>query len=299
MPVTVTPFDEAGRLMPDCLAEILRWHLGQGAEGLCVAAGNGECAAMRPEEVAQVVRSAVAAAGGIPVIAGALGPATNAVAGTIAYVRAGMEAGADAVLVTPDAGRPEAGRDDVRRRFAEIYRQTRAPIVAYNSPRHYGVNLDAGLLGALANDIELVGVKEASRDFHHIGQVIAAHGHRFPIFVGPGWHIMPGIALGASGFLSTGPDLLGADSARITTLARDAPNAASRALHHRVSGIYYLLLDAGLGPSPAPLKATLNLLGLPAGVARDPAKRLTAENAAKLRTGLEGLGMAIRRVQAA
>ena len=292
VPVIVTPFDEAGRIMPDALQTLVEWHLQRGAEGLCVAAGNGECAAMTPGEVGLVVRTATdAAAGRVPIIAGAIGPATATIEGAAAYVRAGIDNGADAVLVTPDPTRPDATRADIVARYAAIAARVPAPIVAYNSPRHDGVNLDAGTLAELADRIDLAGLKEASRDFHHIGQVIAAHGRRFPIFVGPGWLIMPGAALGAAGFLSTGPDLLGADTARILPLARAAGSPERSALHHRVAGIYHLLLEAGIGPSPAPLKATLALLGLPAGLPRDPARRVPPDNMARLRDGLRDLGV--------
>ncbi len=292
IPVPATPFDAAGRLMEDGLATIIRWHLDNGAEGLCVAAGNGECAAMTADEVGRVVRIARGVAGSqMPIISGALGATADTVDGAAAYVRAGMENGADAVLVTPHTSRPDATRYEVVARYHAIADATGAPIVAYNSPRHFGVTLDVPTLAALADAIDLVGLKEASRDFDHIGAVVAAHGARVPVFVGPGWFIMPGAALGAAGFLSTGPDLLGPDSARIMVAARAAPDASSRTLHHRVAGIYRLLLDSGLGPSPAPLKAALTMLGLPAGFARDPVKRLDQANAARLRDGLSRLGL--------
>lgn len=292
VPVMVTPFAEDGSFMADAMTELVQWQIGRGAEALCIAAGNGECSAMTSREIGRVVRTAVDAAGGrLPVISGALGPARDDVAGAVAAIQAGMENGADAVLVTPHTARPEATQEDVLARYRAIASESGAPIVAYNSPRHYGVNLDATMLAELADSIDLAGLKEASRDFDHIGMVVAAHAQRFPIFVGPGYLIMPGVALGAAGFLSTGPDLLGADSARILPLAKGPPCDERRALHHRVAGIYRLLLESDLGPSPAPLKAALNMLGLPAGVARDPAKRLAPSDVDRLRAGLQQLGL--------
>lgn len=291
VPVLVTPFDEKGRLRLDWFAEIVGWELDNGADGLCVAAGNGEASELTATEIGAVVRTAHDLARGIPIIAGAMGPEAASVEGAAARIRAARDAGADAVLVTPDPTRPEASRHDVLSRYRAIYGATQAPIVAYNSPRHYGVTLDATLLGELADAVDLAGLKESSRDFHAIGEVLAAHAERFPVFVGPGWFIMPGIAQGAAGFLSTGPDLLGRGAARIAPLALAAPGPESRALHRQVGQLYHLTLESGLGPSPGPLKAALAYLGLPAGVPRDPAKRLGAQALQRLTAALDGLGL--------
>lgn len=292
IPVVVTPFDEGARLRLDWFADIVAWEFANGAEGVCVAAGNGEAAELSAEEVGAVVRAAHEAARGRgPIIGGAIGPGTGPVEAAIARVRAAADAGADAVLVTPDPTRPNAAREEILARFRGIHQATGAPIVVYNSPRHYGVNIDVALLGDLADVIDLAGVKESSRDFHHIGEVLAAHADRVPIFMGPGPFIMPGIAQGAAGFLSTGPDLLGRRASRILELALGAPSPESRAMHRQVAGLYHLILDSGFGPSPGPLKAALNYLGLPAGVPRDPGKRLAPEAKRRLLASLGALGL--------
>ena len=42
VPAVVTPFTESGELRLDAFAELVRWHLAQGADGICVAGDNGE-----------------------------------------------------------------------------------------------------------------------------------------------------------------------------------------------------------------------------------------------------------------
>ena len=290
--MTVTPFDESGSLMTDAFEEILRWHLSHGAEGLCVAGGNGECWALSTDELREVTKIAVrVAAGRVPVIAGAMGPTTITVECTVERVRAVAESGATAALMGPQPFLGAATRDEVVRRFAEIYQLTRFPIVIYNIPRQNGIVIDAELLEAIAGEVDLVGLKDASRDFHAITEMIAAFSDRFCVFIGPGWFIVPGTSIGADGFLSTGPELLGKDAARLIQVARDGTLKERKTLHVRTARIYYTLIGMGLGTSPAPLKAALNLMGLPAGVPRAPIQALRQEARDQLARHLDELGI--------
>ena len=294
-PVTVTPFSESGALMLDCFEELLRWHLDQGAQGLCVGADNGESWALTTEELRQVARTAFKVAGGrVPVLVGAMGPATVSARGAIERAAAAAEEGAAAVLVSPQPYIDTATRDEVVKRYAEIGRAVPVPIVAYNTPRHLNITLDGDTLRNVCDACDVVGLKEASREFMNVTDTIRTFGDRLCVFVGCGWLIMPGIAQGGRGFLSTGPDLLGRDAARIIDLARAAPSEEGRALHQRAGRIYHAMLDLGLGTPPAPVKAALNLLGLPVGVPRSPIEPLSPANVARMRGVLEGLGLEIR-----
>ena len=70
-------------------------------------------------------------------------------------------------------------------------------------------------------------------------------------------------------------------------LAAAAPTAESRRLHFTLTAVYETLMDAGVWP--AALKAALNMIGLPAGVPREPVPPLGAAAEAALRTSLRDL----------
>ena len=289
-PVTVTPFNEAGDLMLDRFEELMRWHLDQGAEGLCIGADNGESWALTPRELGQITAAAVkVAAGRVPVLAGAMGTTTISARSTIKRAAAAAEAGADAVLVSPQPYVMRATTAEIVDRYASVGKAVNIPIVAYNSPRHFGFNIEPDVLQAICDAADIVGLKEASREFNHTTTVIRRFGEKLCVFVGPGWFILPGIALGARGFLSTGPELLGKDAARIIPLAREAPCEASRRLHEQVTRCYRAVLDLGLGTPPAPIKAALNLLGLNVGVPRAPIAPLDGAGVEALRQLLQEL----------
>jgi 4-hydroxy-tetrahydrodipicolinate synthase len=288
--VTVTPFAADGSLDLEAFAHILEWHIGQGSAGLAIAADNGEASLLSLAERKAMAETAVrVAAGRVPVVMGAMGTHAFTARETLAMVEVAAAAGVDATLISPTPYVGTATRAEVVARYREIHHAVALPIIAYNNPRHFGVAVEGDTLQQLIDEVDLVGIKESSRHFLDISNGIARFGDRISIFMGCGYLLMPGIALGAKGILSTGVDLFGGASARIMELSRGAWTAEARALHTKVGRAYTFLLETGT--PPAALKALLNMLGLPAGIPRLPAHPLMGEHLTALRTLFTELGV--------
>ena len=116
------------------------------------------------------------------------------------------------------------------------------------------------------------------------------------ILVGPCHFILPGIALGAKGFISTGPEFLGRDAGRLVQIGQSKPTAEYAALHYKLTVVYQLLM--GTGTWPAAFKAALNLIGQPAGIPRDPVLPLAGDALDKIRRALDELGITTVRAAA-
>jgi 5-dehydro-4-deoxyglucarate dehydratase len=94
----VTPFRPDGTVDPELLAAHVSTGVDAGAGGVFPACGTGEFHALSASEAAAVTRDAVvAAAGRVPVIAGAGGPLGHA----LEVARGAADAGADGLLVLP------------------------------------------------------------------------------------------------------------------------------------------------------------------------------------------------------
>ena len=287
LPAVVTPFTAAGEIMEDAFREVVDRQIRIGASGICVAGDNGESWTLDVTERARLTRLAVdAAAGRVPVIMGASAPGS---AQTIKYAQAAKDAGAAGVLVMPQPYVLKASRAELTRRFAALAAAVDIPIVAYNSPRRSGIELTVDDIGALLDTAPIVGIKESHRDFFHHTHLLHRYGERMAVMTGPSHFIVPCIGLGARGFIATGPELLGAEAGRIVEIARQAPGAAQKALHYRLTVLYQMLM--GTGTWPAALKASLTLLGWPAGVPRDPVMALEGADLEKVRRTLGELGL--------
>ena len=288
--VTVTPFGPDGALDLSAFATILAWHIAQGSAGLAIAADNGEASLLSVTERQAMAETAVrVAAGRVPVVMGAMGTHAFTASDTIKMVEVAAAAGVDAALVSPAPYIGTSTRAEVVGRYREIYQAVRLPVIAYNNPRHFGVAVEGDTLQQLMDEIDLVGIKESSRQFLDVSEGIARFGDRISIFMGCGYLLMPGLAMGAAGVLSTGVDLFGRDAAGIVELARGPACEASRQLHLRVARAYPALLETGT--PPAALKALLTLLGLPAGIPRLPAHPLAGAELDRLQALFTELGV--------
>lgn len=288
VPAIVTPFTPAGEIMEDAFRDCVRRHIGIGAGGICIAGDNGESWTLGVEERKRLTRLAVEeAAGRIPIIMGASAPGA---AQCIAYGRAAMEAGAAALLVMPQPYVMKASREELLRRFDAIGKGVDLPIVAYNTPRRTGgIELSVDDIEAICGVAPVIGIKESHRDFFHHTHLLHRLRDRISILTGPSHFILPTVALGARGFIATGPELLGRDAGRLMAVGAAAPGEEYRALHHKLTVVYQALM--GLGTWPAALKAALAMLGWPVGVPRDPVLPLEGAALEKLRRTLGDLGL--------
>ena len=288
VPAIVTPFSPSGEIMADAFSGLVGWLIDSGAQAICVAGDNGESWTLDAGERGQLTRIAVdRAAGRVPVLTGATAPSS---AQTIRYAQVAASAGASGLLVMPQTYVLKATREELVRRFDALAKAVDLPIVAYNSPRRTG-GLDLGLddLEALMQVAPIVAIKESNRDFFHHTHLLHRFRDRLAVMVGPCHYIFPGLALGARGFIATGPELLGAAVRRIVPLAAGAPSAEAAELHYKLTTIYQALMATGTWP--AALKAALNLLGQPAGVPRDPVLPLSGAALDSLRAAMDRLGL--------
>lgn len=289
VPAIVTPFDERGAILTDAFEAMVERLISIGASGICVAGDNGESWALDLAERVALTRLAVKVARGrVPVITGTSAPSAARVT---EYARAAEDAGAAAILLMPQTYVLKATREELLRRFEAVGKASGLPIVLYNSPRRAGIELSVTDIEAILSVAPVIGIKESSRDFFHHTHLIHRLKERIAIMVGPSHFIMPGIALGAHGFVATSPELLGARAGGICDLARAAPSAEAARTHYELSVLYQTLMSTGTWPSA--LKAALNLLGLNAGVPREPVLPLAGDDLEKLRQTMASLGLPV------
>ncbi|MFB7513301.1 dihydrodipicolinate synthase family protein [Streptomyces sp. NPDC056144] len=160
MVATTLPFKEDLSVDYDAYAEHVAWLIANGCDGVVPNGSLGEYQTLTDAERAQVVRTAVAAAGdGARVMPGV---AAYGSAESRRWAEQAAEAGAGSVLLLP----PNAFRADaaaVRAHYADVA-GVGIPVVAYNNPIDTKVDLTPQLLADLHADGSIVAVKEFSGD---------------------------------------------------------------------------------------------------------------------------------------
>lgn len=251
----VTPFDRQGELDEPALLALIDWQLRCGTDALVVCATTGECATLSDREWSRVVSLAVErAAGRVPVIAGT---GRN---DTIHALRLGQEAkalGADAVLtVTPYYNKTT--QQGLLRHYLFLAEGVELPMLLYNVPSRTGMSFRAETYAALAEHPNIYGVKEASGDFGLILRTRALCPEDFALYSGNDDQIVPILALGGLGVISTTANVVPAELHALcdSFFRGDLPEA--RAIQLRLQPLIEALF---LEVNPIPVKAALAAMG--------------------------------------
>ncbi len=251
----VTPFHRQGELDEPALLALIDWQLRCGTDALVVCATTGECATLSDREWSRVVSLAVErAAGRVPVIAGT---GRN---DTIHALRLGQEAkalGADAVLtVTPYYNKTT--QQGLLRHYLFLAEGVELPMLLYNVPSRTGMSFRAETYAALAEHPNIYGVKEASGDFGLILRTRALCPEDFALYSGNDDQIVPILALGGLGVISTAANVVPAELHALCDSFFRGDLPAARAIQLRLQPLIQALF---LEVNPIPVKAALAAMG--------------------------------------
>lgn len=287
VPAIATPFSAKGDIMEDAFVELFEFLISRGATGICIAGDNGESWALSAAERGRLVRLAKdTARGRVHVMMGISAPVIET---SVSYINAAEENGADVLLSMPQTYVLKASEPELMARFDKISAATKLPLVLYNSPRRMGFSLTVEQTERLLNAHNVIGIKESQRDFFYHTHLLDRLANRMAIMTGPCHYILPAFALGAKGFIATGPEFTTTKPSEMAAMGTSAPDALYRKTHMELTVLYEMLM--GLGTWPAAFKAALNLIGQPAGVPRDPVMALAPADVDKIRQTFDRLGI--------
>ncbi|HEY6533946.1 MAG TPA: 4-hydroxy-tetrahydrodipicolinate synthase [Acidimicrobiales bacterium] len=261
----VTPFDDAGAVDHAGAAELARWLVAQGNEGLVLTGTTGEAACLSDEEQIEVWRT-VRAAVDVALIAGS---GTNDTRHAAELTGQAAGAGMDAVLlVTPYYNRPaQAG---IEAHFRHVAAATDLPVLLYDIPVRTGRKISSEVLLRLAHEVpNIVGLKDAAGDPGETARIVAESPDDFEVYSGDDSLTLPLLAVGAVGVIGVCTHWAAPVMAEMIASFTKGDLARAAELNARLIESYDF--ETGdLNPNPVPTKAMLNALGRPAGPCRPP-----------------------------
>jgi 4-hydroxy-tetrahydrodipicolinate synthase len=257
-----------------------------GLDGVLACGSTGEFAALEEAERMAVAEAAIAGAAGRVAVAVQVG--TPATAASVRLARHAAAAGADAIAcVTPYYHRADdAGLADHLRAVKQA--APGLPLLAYSIPRLTGYAYGVELLGTLAAEGVVQGVKESSDEVGRLLQLREACGPEFAVLVGSPTLIATSPLHGLAGSITAFASVAPAECARVHRLAAEGDAASAAALLQR---LLPAIRASALGMPPAGVKACCSLLhGTPAGL-RAPRRALAGAELERVREGLAGAGL--------
>jgi dihydrodipicolinate synthase/N-acetylneuraminate lyase len=216
-PALTTQFhaDESLDLEATCRhAELL---LAAGVHGLIVLGSLGENATLDAGEKLDVVRAVKATARGrVPVLSGVAETSTRQ---ACRYAAAAAAAGADGLMVLP-AMIYKADAREALAHFRAVAAVAPVPIMLYNNPVSYGVDLRPEQLLELADEPRFVAIKESSDNVRRVTDLKNALGDRWQIFCGVDDLALESAMLGAVGWVAGMVNAFPRETLRLWELAQ-------------------------------------------------------------------------------
>lgn len=281
----VTPFHQ-GQVDEPRFIQLLEWQIESGSHGVVIAGTTGEPSSLSLEEREHLIDVSVKTVRRrVPVIAGT---GTNNHAETLRLTKFAKKAGADvALVVVPYYVRPS--QEGLYRYFRSVADEVSLPIIIYNIPGRTAANLEAQTMARLAKDCKnIVGVKEANKDFEHINRVLHACGRSFLVYSGIELLCFPVLAIGGAGYVSATGNVLPNEVARLYDLVVAGRWDAARDLHYQLLPMNDALF---LETNPVPAKTALGLMGKIDPEVRLPLAPMSPENLQKLKQVMTAYGL--------
>ncbi|MFG0214478.1 dihydrodipicolinate synthase family protein [Brevibacillus porteri] len=264
----VTPFTNDYEVDYKRLTELCDWLIQEGVDGLVPSGSLGEYATMTGEERAKVIHTVIAAAKGrVPVVVGSAAPSTRQ---AVEWVQFSKDAGAAGVMALPPINYKPL-ENEVFAHY-EALNTVGLPIIAYNNPHDYKIDLTPDILARLAKFENIVAVKEFSGDVRRMQDILAQTD--LEVMVGVDDLVMEGGLIGATGWISGVPNALPKEGVELFRLARAGKLAEAQALYRRLLPLFHYDASPQLVQS---IKYMMELADFPVGPTRPPRLPLSEE----------------------
>jgi 1-pyrroline-4-hydroxy-2-carboxylate deaminase len=198
-PAATTQFHDDQSLDLDGTAKHLERLVESGVHGLIMLGTVGENCSLEYAEKLEVLRTAVRQVKGrVPVLSGV---AECSTALACRFAADAVKAGVDGLMVLPAMVYKSDPRETMAH-FRAVARASAVPIICYNNPVSYGVDITPSMFAELADEPKFVAVKESSENVRRITDLKNSCGDRYLLFCGVDDLILESVLLGATGWVA-------------------------------------------------------------------------------------------------
>ncbi len=178
---------------------VLEALIHDGVHGLVIMGTCGENNSLEPEEKIRILEAACEVINKrVPIIVGISELTTSR---GVKFAKEATRIGADCLMVLP-AMVYVPKEYELINHFREIAKATDLPIMLYNNPTAYRVNIDTPVLSQLSDVKNIVAIKESSANTRRYTDIYNQFKERFIIMAGLDDVAFEGLLLGAKGWIS-------------------------------------------------------------------------------------------------
>ena len=264
MTAMVTPFGKDGNVDYELLKKLIDHLLSTGTDGILVSGTTGEGPTLTEEEKIELIEKTVEyVAGRVPIVAGT---GSNNTKATIEYTnKVAKIDGVDAALVVvPYYNKPDQA--GMIAHFTAVADNVDLPIVMYNIPGRTGVTMEVKTIAELSKHQNIIGIKDCT-GIVNMAEIVANTPNDFLAFTGEDADALAARNVGAQGVISVASHLFGKEISQMYAANSKGDNEISGELMRDLTPKMKALFSH---PSPSPVKAALNHVGIEVGGCRLP-----------------------------
>lgn len=264
MTAMVTPFGKDGNVDYELLKKLIDHLLSTGTDGILVSGTTGEGPTLTEEEKIELIEKTVEyVAGRVPVVAGT---GSNNTKATIEYTnKVAKIDGVDAALVVvPYYNKPDQA--GMIAHFTAVADNVDLPIVMYNIPGRTGVTMEVETIAELSKHQNIIGIKDCT-GIVNMAEIVANTPDDFLAFTGEDADALAARNVGAQGVISVASHLFGKEISQMYAANSKGDNEIAGELMRDLMPKMKALFSH---PSPSPVKAALNHVGIEVGGCRLP-----------------------------
>jgi 4-hydroxy-tetrahydrodipicolinate synthase len=173
--------------------------LESGVSGLVMLGSLGENQQLLPDEKRKLMAATIEAVRGrVPVLSGVI---ENSTAGAVAYARDMEKMRADGLMLLPAMVYKADARETVAH-YRTVAAATSLPIICYNNPLAYTVDITPEMFAELAAVENFVAIKESSGDVRRVTDLRNLTGDRYQLFCGVDDLVLESVLLGVTGWIA-------------------------------------------------------------------------------------------------
>ena len=280
----VTPFNSDFSVNYSEAANLAKYLVNNGSDGVVVAGSTGEAATLTKEEKLTLFKVVMEAVGDKATVIAGTG--SNDTRASIELTKEAEKIGVHgAMLVGPYYNKPP--QEGYYQHFKAIADSTALPLIVYNVPGRTASNILPTTIARLAEIANIVAVKEASGSLDQVSEIIRTTPKEFLVYSGDDGLTLPLLSVGGCGVISVAAHVVGKRMKEMITAFFAGDRNKAELIHRELIPFFKVIF---VTTNPIPIKKAVNMLGIDAGPVRLPLVPPTANEVEQLTRVMQSLG---------
>jgi len=216
-PAVTTKFTDKDELDFEAFDKNIEAQLDAGVKGIILGGTLGEASALTDTEKIELLKHTVNTVNQRAYVV--LNIAEQTTRAAVAVADNALKHGADGLMMLPPM-RYKADDAETVQYFSTIAKSTPLPIMIYNNPVDYKIEVTLDMFEELAKHDNINAVKESTRDVSNVTRMINRFGDRFKILTGVDTLALESLFMGADGWVAGLVDAFPRETVAIYNLAK-------------------------------------------------------------------------------